>query len=148
MQNCLNEDAAHFYKQFKKYPWIFVMLLLFIISGIVLLTVSLLCNIKFPCRDDQQNYSLFFGLNMCLVSAIFIGLPCLIRGILNCIWYEQPILPVIVTTRSPLSSRQSPPKNRSPQRSRSNSKEKTPPSPKGPIPLHGMKSFKEYHSDA
>ena len=143
MQNCLNEDAAHFYKQFKKHPWILAILVLFIVGGIVTLTLSLLCNHTIPCTADQQTYSLYFGLNMSLVSATFVGLPCLIRGILNCIWYKKPVLPVTITTRSPLRS-----SSPSAQRSRSNSKEKTPPSPKGPIPLHGMKSFKEYHSDA
>jgi len=105
-------------------------------------TVSLLCNVKFPCPDRAQDYLLTIGLNICLIAAVFIGLPCILRFILNGIWYNQePVLPV--TTRSPLSSRE-PPRSRS----RSNSREKTPPSPKDPVPKHGMKSFKEYHSEA
>jgi len=144
MQKCLNEDASYFYKRFTKHPWILVLLILFVLSGIAILVSSLLCNIKYTCTYQQQDVALYFGMNICLISAIFIGLPCIIRFILNCIWYnttEEHVLPVIVRTRSPLSSRQSP-------RSRSNSREKIPPSPKGPVPKHGMKSFKEYHSEA
>jgi hypothetical protein len=126
MQDCLNEDAAYYYKKFTKHPWILLILVLFIAGGISSLVVSLLCNTSFPCRSHEQETALYIGLNICLVSAVFIGLPCLIRGMLNCIWYKQ-----AVTTTSPL---------RSPR--------KNPPSPRGPIPLHGMKSFKEYHSEA
>jgi hypothetical protein len=138
MQKCLNEDATHFYKKFMKYPFIFVLLILFIVSGIFILTVSILCKVKFPCTDDQQNYSLYFGLNMCIFTTVFIILPCSLRLILNCIWYDHDELPVIV--RTPLSSRIP-----SPVRSRSNSRE--PPSPKGRIPKHASKSFREYHSE-
>ncbi len=140
MQKCLNEDASYFYKKFTKHPWVLVLIVIFILGGISMFTVSLLCNVKFPCPDKGQDYMLTIGLNICLVTFVFIGLPCMIRFILNGIWYNQePLLPVI--TRSPLSSRE-------PPRSRSNSREKTPPSPKGPVPKHGMKSFKEYHSEA
>jgi len=141
MQKCLNEDATYFSKKFKKHPWIAVIIVLFVLSGITTLTVSLLCNIKFPCTNDQQNYALFFGMNMCLASTIFILLPFLLTGIINCIYYDtivEPVLP-IVRTRSPLQSR---------PRSRSKSTEKTPPSPKlRPIPKHASKSFKEYNSE-
>ncbi len=140
MQKCLNEDASYLHKRFTKHPWIPVLLVLFILSGIAILVSSLLCNIKYPCTYQQQDVALYFGMNICLISTIFIALPCIIRFILNGIWYNQePVLPVI--TRSPITSRD-------PPRSRSNSREKIPPSPKGPVPKHGMKSFKEYHSEA
>jgi hypothetical protein len=135
MQKYLNEDATYFSKQFKKRPWIPLLIILLIASGIALFTVSLLCNIKFPCTDQQQNYSLIFGLNICLLSVTFIGIPLLLYTTLNCIWPLPPILPI--TTMTPL-----------PSRSRSNSKEKTPPSPKGPVPKHASKSFREFHSEA
>ena len=135
MQKCLNEDASYFYKKFTNHPWIPVLIVIFILGGISMLTVSILCNVNFPCSAKGQDYMLIIGLNMCIVAFVFIALPCIIRFILNGIWYnEQPVLPVI--TRSPLTSR-----------SRSNSREKIPPSPKGPVPKHGMKSFKEYHSE-
>jgi len=138
MQKCLNEDRAHLFKQFKKHPWILLIIILFIASGIAIFTVSLLCKVNFPCTDGQQNYTLFFGLNICLISVIFIGLPCFLTSFINCIYYDtikEPVLPV--TRISPLSSR---------PRSRSNSREKTPP-PKGPVPNHSSKSFKELHSE-
>ena len=141
MQKCLNEDRAHLFKQFKKHPWILLIIIFFIASGVAIFTVSLLCKVSFPCTDDQQNYALFFGLNICLISVIFIGLPCFLTSFINCIYYDtikEPVLPV--TTRSPLTSRE--------PRARSNSREKIPPSPKGPVPSHGMQSFKEYHSEA
>lgn len=138
MQKWLNEDATYFFNKFKKHPLLLVFLLFFIGSGIALFTLSLLCNYKFPCTDQQQNYSLIFGLNMCLITTVFIIIPCSFRITLNCIYHDEDILPV--RTRSPLTSTQA-------IRSRSNSREKIPPSPKGPIPKHGMKSFKEYHSE-
>jgi len=144
MQKCLNEDASYLYKRFTKHPWILALLILFVLSGIAILVSSLLCNIKYQCTYQQQDTALYFGMNICLFSAIFIGLPCILRFVLNCIWYNRTqdhLLPV--ATRSPLNSRQSP----SRPRSRSNSREKTPPSPKGPVPKHGMMSFKEYHSE-
>ena len=139
MQKCLNEDLASLFKQFKKHPWILLIIILFVGGGIATLTYSLLCNVKFPCTNDQQSYALMFGMNMCLVTAIFLVLPCILTGMINCIYYDtikEPVLPV--TRRSPLSSRE--------PRARSNSK--NPPSPKGAVPPHGMKSFKEYHSEA
>ena len=143
MQKCFNEELRYLSKNFKKYPWILLIIILIVASGIALFTVSLLCNVKFSCTNDQQNYTLLFGLNICLISATFFTLPCLIVGIINCIYYDtikEPVLPL--TTKSPLSSNAP-----SPQRSRSNSKENRPPSPQiRPIPKHGMKSFKEYHS--
>jgi len=145
MQKCLNEDLASLLKQFKKYPWILLIIILIVASGIALFTVSLLCNVKFSCTNDQQNYTLLFGLTICLISATFFTLPCLLIGMINCIYYDTikaPVLPL--TTKSPLSSI-APSLQRT--RSRSNSKEK-PPFPKGPVPPHGMKSFKEFHSEA
>jgi hypothetical protein len=143
MQKCLNEDLTYFYNKFKKHPWILLIIILFVGGGIATLTVSLLCNVKFPCTNDQQIYALMFGMNMCLVTAIFLLLPCLLIGMINCIYYDtikEPVLPV--TRRSPLSSRE-------PRvRSRSNSREKTPPSPKTPVPKHASKSFREFHSEA
>jgi len=139
MQQCINEDFAYFFKQMKKHPWILLIIILFIGGGIATLTVSLLCNVKFPCTTDQQSYALMFGMNMCLITAIFFVLPCILIGIINCIYYDTikgPVLPV--TRSSPLTSRE--------PRARSNSK--NPPSPKTPVPPHGMKSFKEFHSDA
>jgi hypothetical protein len=128
MQKYLNEDTTYFSKQFKKQPWIPLLIILFTVSGIALFTVSLLCNIKFPCTDQQQNYSLIFGLNICLLSVTFIGIPLLLSTTLNCIWPPPPILPI--TTMSPITR----------------SREKTP--PKTPIPKHASKSFREFHSEA
>jgi hypothetical protein len=82
---------------------------------------------------------LTIGMNMSLISFTFIAIPIILTLTINCMWYKKEVLPL--TTRSPLSSRSQSP-------SRLNSKGKTPPSPKGPIPLHGMKSFKEFHSEA
>lgn len=141
MQQCLNEDATYFYNKFKKYPCLLVLVILFIAIGVALFTVSLLCNYRFPCTDIQQNYTLIFGLNICILVTTFIGIPFILRLILNCIWQKEEVLPVV--TRTPLSSR--PPSR---PRSRSNSREKIPPSPKlRPIPTHASKSFKEYHSE-
>lgn len=143
MQKCFNEELRYLSKKFKKHPWIPLIIVVFVLSGIALFTVSLLCKVRFPCTDDQQNYALFFGLNICIMSALLFVLPCFLISIINCMYYDtinEPVLPV--TTKSPLSS-----KAPSPQRSRSNSKENRPPSPQiRPIPKHGMKSFKEYHS--
>jgi hypothetical protein len=135
MQQCLNEDVSYLCKR----PWIIVLLLIFVLSGISMLTVGILCNIRFPCSDQLQTTILTIGMNMSLISLTFIVIPIILCLMINCIWYKKEVLPV--TTRSPLNSRSQSP-------SRLNSKGKTPPSPKGPIPLHGMKSFKEFHSDA
>ena len=125
MQTCLNDDANYFFKQFKKYPWILVIIVLFVASGISIFTVSLLCKVQFPCSDQQQSYSLFFGLNMCLFTAVFIVLPCCLRSTLNCIYEEETVLPV--SRRSPLSSNIQRPlpkeKSPSPNRRRSLSRE-------------------------
>lgn len=136
MQKCLNEDATYFYNKFKKHPWILVIIILFVVSGIATLTVSLLCNVKFPCTNDQQNYALIFGMNMCLVTAIFIVLPFLVTGVINFIYYDTIIEEVApVTRRSPLTSRRT-----SPQREKISS-------PRGPSPKHASKSFKEFYSE-
>lgn len=127
MQKCMNEDAKRLYKDFTKRPWIPAILILIIVSGISMFTVSLLCKIHFPCTDDQQNYSLFFGLITCICTTVFIIIPCLIRYSMNCIWYQEAQPPVI--RNYPLSSTT-----------------KIRP-PNSPIPTHALKSFREFHSD-
>ena len=141
MQKCLNDDASHFFRQFKKYPILPVLLLLFIASSITMLVVALLCNTTYPCTYIQQDISLYFGLIFCVFCVVFIGFPCCLRFILNGIYYEPPVLPL--TRMSPIIVVTNSPKQR--PRSRSNSREKIPPSPKVPIPKHGMKSFKEFY---
>lgn len=145
MQNCLNEEASYLYKRFTKHPWILVLLILIVLSGITILVTCLLCNIKYQCTYQQQDVALYFGTIICLLSAIFIGLPCILRFILNCIWYnttEEQIRPVVY--RHPLSSKRLSETRSQP---RSNSKEKQPPSPRGPSPKHASKSFKEFYSE-
>jgi hypothetical protein len=56
---------------------------------------------------------------------------------LNGIFYEPPVLPISSVSPVVVVSHSKDP------RRRSNSKEKYPPSPKGPIPMHAMKSFRE-----
>lgn len=101
MQKCLNDDASYYFAKFKEYPAILVLLILFIISSISILLLSLLCNIKYPCSYEQQDVSLYFGMMLTIFCVVFIGLPCCLRFILNGIFYEPPILPV--TVESPIT---------------------------------------------
>lgn len=128
MQQCLNEDTIYLCKR----PWIVVLLLIFILAGISMLTVGILCNIQFPCSDQLHTTMLTIGLNMSLISLIFIATPIILTLTINCIWYKKEVLPI--TTRSPLSSRSQSP-------SRLNSKGNPPQS--RPSPKHA-KSFKEF----
>jgi len=80
-------------KGMKKYPWIALVLSMFIIAGIGMLIVSMLCNTGYPCTQNQIQYTLLFGLNVCLLITVFIIIPILLRSILNCFWKEE-VLPV------------------------------------------------------
>ena len=111
------------------------MLLLFIASGIVILTVSLLCNTTYPCTQQQVDYSLFFGLILCVLSVIYIGVPCCLRCILNGIYYQDTIQ---VIYKSPIRSIKN--------IKVSKLKRGIPPSPKSPSPKHALQSFREVYS--
>ena len=106
MQQCLNDDANYFYKKFKKYPALLVLLVFFIALGIVLTTVGVLCKNKFPCSEEQFYFSLFVGVNLCIFTVVFIVIPCCIRSTLNCVYQVEE---QVYVRRSPLTVRRRPP---------------------------------------
>ena len=123
MQTCLNEEATHFNRQFRKYPMLWVLLFIYVSTGISLLYLVLQCNISFTCTFAQQDTMLWFGM-MILISLVpCIIVPCILRFILNC-FYERPKLAPI-KKMSPLSK-------------------PLPKPPSSPPPKHAMKSFREF----
>jgi hypothetical protein len=106
MQKFLNEEATHLSKQFKKHPFIPVIIIITIIAGIVSLTLGMLCNTSFKCSDAEKDVALHIGVNLCIITAVAIIIPCILRYILNCIYYEKTVLPVTVMT--PIRRKSSP----------------------------------------
>ena len=129
MQTCLNEEATHFNRQFRKYPMLWVLLFLYVAIGISLLYLVFHCNIHYTCTYVQQDTMLWFGM-MILVSLVpCVIVPCILRFTLNC-FYERPKL-APVKKMSPLASLEG----------------KLKPLPKPPStnpPKHALKSFREF----
>jgi hypothetical protein len=136
MQKCLNDEA----KECVNRPILYSILLFIGVIGIILLVVSLLCNTTYRCTYTQQDLSLYFGLFICASFILYLGFPCCVRFFLNCIFYQEPILPIRSLSPIVVVSGSKDP------RRRSNSREKYPPSPRGPLPMHANMSFKEFHS--
>jgi hypothetical protein len=135
MQKCLNDDASYLFNICKKKPWLLLIPFLFTGGGIIILVVSLLCNTTYPCTQQQVDYSLFFGLILCVLSVIYIGVPCCLRCILNGIYYQDTIQ---VIYKSPIRSIKN--------IKVSKLKRGIPPSPKSPSPKHALQSFREVYS--
>ena len=89
MQTCLNKDSKYIWEFLMKYPFVLILLVLFTLSGISLVTVSLLCDVRFTCTAEQKINTITFGMNICLLVFVFIVLPCLLRGCLNCLFTEK-----------------------------------------------------------
>ena len=105
MQKCLNKDSKYLWEFLMRHPFALVMLIFFILSGITLVTLTFLCDVKFPCTSEQKINTLTFGMNICLMVFIFIVIPCLLRGCLNCLFTEKPDKPEkirVIVQDSPL----------------------------------------------
>lgn len=123
MQTCLNEEAIHFNRQFRKYPMLWILLFLYVATGVSLIYLVLHCNISFTCTYAQQDTMLWFGM-MILISLVpCIIVPCILRFTLNC-FFERPTLPPI-KKMSPLH-------------------QALPKPPSSPPPKHALKSFREF----
>lgn len=115
MQTCLNEEAAHFNRQYRKYPSLWILSFLYIGFGVALLTLAIQCNTSFSCTYTQQNIMLSLGLMMLVSLVIFVILPNIIRVFLNCLFERPKIGPV--KKMSPLSLVGSPRTSRNPMKS-------------------------------
>ncbi len=125
MQDCLNEVASHFNKQYRKYPILWLLSFLYLALSATLLILALLCNTSFPCSYIQQSTLLWFGLILLVGLVPFVIVPNTLRCILNCL-YERPKRSP-VKKMSPLSLAQGSPKP-----------------PSTPPPKHALKSFREF----
>jgi len=123
MQTCLNEEATHFNRQFRKYPMLWVLLFIYVSTGISLLYLVFHCNIYYTCTFAQQGTMLWFGMMILLSLVPCAIVPCILRFTLNC-FYERPKLAPI-KKMSPLSK-------------------PLPKPPSSPPPKHAMKSFREF----
>lgn len=106
MQTCLNEEATHFNRQFRKYPMLWVLSFLYVAIGVTLIYLVLQCNISFTCTLAQQDTMLWFGMMILLSLVPCAIVPCILRFTLNC-FYERPKLAPI-KKMSPLSKPPSP----------------------------------------
>ena len=133
MQACLNEEASHFDRQYKKYPMLWALSFLYVGLGVSLLTLALQCNTRYSCSYDEQGVLLWFGLMILVSVVVFVILPNILRVLLNC-FFERPIVSS-VKKMSPLSLPQHSPKG-------------SPKPPSTPPPKHALKSFREFVAEA
>lgn len=89
MQTCLNKDSKYIWEFLMKHPFVLILLVIFTLSGITLVTLSFLCDLKITCTLEQKSNFISFGTNICLLVFVFIVLPCLLRGCLNCLFTEK-----------------------------------------------------------
>ena len=94
MQECLNDDYDELTGNCRKYMWVPISIAMIASCGTTLLVVSIFCNTSYTCSDQQQFYTLYFGMILFLLLFTFVALPCITRIILNFI-YDRP--PVILT---------------------------------------------------
>lgn len=127
MQTCLNEEASHYSRQFRKYPMLWILLFLYVALGAALLYLTFQCNISFICTFAQQDAMLWLGMMILLSLVPCMIAPCFLRFTLNC-FFERPKLSP-VKKMSPLAS----------------VKKGIPNPPSGPQPKHALKSFREFN---
>lgn len=121
MQECLNDEARHASRQYKKYPALWLLSFLYLALCASLITLAFLCNTTYPCSYSQQNTMLWFGLMLLVSLVMFVIVPSLLRCCLNCLF----IRPRVDTVKkmSPLN---------------------IPKPPSTPPPKHALKSFREF----
>ena len=107
MQDCLNEDYEEFTGNCRKYMWIPVSIAMIALCGTTLLVISIFCNTTYRCSDQQQYYTLYFGMILFLLLFTFVGVPCITRIILNCVYDRE----LYIITSSPLGEKKKPSKN-------------------------------------
>ncbi len=122
MQKCLNKEARHFDRQFKKHPILWLLMFLMVALSAILLTIAIMCNTSYICSNPQQDIMLWFGLMILVSLVVFVAIPNVLRGFLNCLYEESPKIHR-VKKMSPLSS---------------------PNPPSTPPPKHALKSFREF----
>lgn len=122
MQTFLNEEHAHFSREFKHPAWL-LGLIVFTGGSVAMVATAFLCG---TLTYLQQSILLQIGLIFCVFLAVFIGIPFIMRLVLNIIFRTRRIqssglknLPLSYRPRS------------------------TPPPPNSPAPRWALKSFRE-----
>lgn len=118
MQRFLNEEHAYFSREFKHPLWL-VGLIMFTVGSVAMVVTAFLCD---TLTYLQQSILLQIGLIFCVFLAVFIGVPFIMRLVLNMIFRTRPIQSSGLKNL-PLHY--------------------TPPPPNSPPPSWALKSFRE-----
>jgi hypothetical protein len=117
MLNKVNKGNARCISSLNKYPCVSWMISVLLIGGIGLLPISLLCNIYYPCSNNELGVMLTLGIIVCFSLIVYVMIPCIIIGILNCIYKntidDQDTRPRVVVSRIPPPPKSPPPRSAS-----------------------------------
>jgi len=97
MQNCLNDMAFDIQDLSREYPVVYVILGMFVITGILSTLFGLICNKYIGCSTIDVIALIEVGVLILVVSLFYIIAPYIVRYILNWMFYSPPIHPHSLT---------------------------------------------------
>jgi hypothetical protein len=84
MQECLNNDYEFLKKDFRKYPFLWVITAALVIFTIIFSVIGYFCMASWKCPEGMASIFTILGVSFILFFIVFIALPCVIRNLLNC----------------------------------------------------------------
>jgi len=84
MQECLNSDHEYLKRDFRKYPFLWVITVGLVIFTILFSVIGVFCMISWRCPEGMAAIFTILGVTLILFFIVFIALPCIIRNLLNC----------------------------------------------------------------
>jgi hypothetical protein len=84
MQSCLNEDHAHLQRDFRKYPFLWVITAGLVIFTILFSVIGYFCLASWRCPEGMGPIFTIIGVTLILFFIAFIALPYLVLILLNC----------------------------------------------------------------
>ena len=84
MQECLNSDHEYLKRDFRKYPFLWVITAGLVIFTILFSVVGYFCLASWRCPEGMGPIFIIIGVTLIISFIVFIALPYLILILLNC----------------------------------------------------------------
>lgn len=102
MQECLNNDHKTIIQKFKKHPFLWVILAVYILFTIVFAVIGYYCMAGWRCPEQMGGMFTLLAVILTMLLIIFVPIPYLIRILLN-FFYPLPreaSIPFVARSRS------------------------------------------------
>ena len=84
MQECLNTDSEFLKRDFRKYPFLWVITGALVIFTIIFSVIGYFCMASWKCPEGMGAIFIILAVTLILFFIFFIAIPCIIRILLNC----------------------------------------------------------------